>query len=29
MADKWNEWYKDVSIDDLGCFRYGNTITYD
>lgn len=29
MADKWNEWYKHLTPDDLGCFRYGNTITYD
>ena len=28
MADKWNNWYKDVTILDIGHFRYGNTITY-
>jgi len=29
MGDKWNIWYKDLTINDLGCFRYGNTITYE
>ena len=28
MADKWNEWYKNLTKDDIGCFRYSNTITY-
>ena len=29
MSDKWNEWYKDITSNDLGSFRYGNTITYE
>jgi hypothetical protein len=29
MADKWNEWYKDLSPNNLGSFRYGNTVTYE
>jgi hypothetical protein len=29
MADKWNEWYKDLDINDPGSFRYGDTITYE
>jgi len=29
MADKWNEWYKDLTLDDCGSFRYGNTLTYE
>jgi hypothetical protein len=29
MADKWNEWYKNLTSKDLGPFRYGNTVTYE
>ena len=29
MADKWNEWYKNLTLDDCGSFRYGNTLTYE
>lgn len=29
MADKWNDWYKNLSVDDCGSFRYGDTLTYD
>ena len=29
MADKWNDWYKDLTSNDLGEFRYGNTVTYE
>jgi len=29
MSDKWNEWYKDLTCNDLGSFRYGNTVTYE
>jgi hypothetical protein len=29
MADKWNEWYKHLTKDDMGHFRYGNTETYE
>jgi hypothetical protein len=28
MADKWNTWYKDLSLKDQGSFRYGDTETY-
>ena len=28
MANKWNEWYKDINKDDIGSFRYGDTLTY-
>ena len=28
MAEKWNKWYENITIDDV-CFRYGNTETYD
>ena len=28
MADKWNEWYKNLNPNDLGSFRYGETVTY-
>jgi|Laugresubdmm15sn_1035100.scaffolds.fasta_scaffold01333_8 hypothetical protein len=29
MSDKWNEWYKDLTLNDMGSFKYGNTITYE
>jgi len=29
MADKWNDWYKDLTLSDCGSFRYGDTITYE
>jgi len=29
MANKWNNWYKDLTMQDIGSFRYGNTITYE
>jgi len=29
MTDKLNEWYKDLHHNDLGSFRYGDTITYE
>jgi hypothetical protein len=29
MADKWNEWYKNLTLNDFGSFRYGNTLTYE
>jgi len=29
MTDKWNEWYKDLTINDCGSFRYGETVTYE
>jgi len=29
MADKWNSWYKNVSNNDIGSFRYGDTETYE
>jgi hypothetical protein len=29
MSDKWNTWYKDLTIDNIGSFRYGNTETYN
>jgi len=29
MSDKWNEWYKDLTINDCGSFKYGNTLTYE
>jgi len=29
MADKWNDWYKDLKIEDCGSFRYGETKTYN
>lgn len=25
---KWDGWYKDVTVDDLGAFRYADTVTY-
>jgi hypothetical protein len=25
---KWNEWYKDLTPQDMGSFRYGDTVTY-
>ncbi len=28
MSDKWNEWYKDLTKNDIGSFKYGDTITY-
>lgn len=28
MTDKWNEWYKDLTQDSIGSFRYGDTVTY-
>lgn len=27
--NKWNDWYKNLSINDIGSFRYGETITYE
>lgn len=27
--DKWNNWYKNIKIDDIGSFKYGDTITYE
>ncbi len=27
MSDKWNEWYKNLTINDCGSFRYGDTVT--
>jgi hypothetical protein len=27
--NKWNEWYKDLSMTDIGSFKYGETITYE
>jgi hypothetical protein len=29
MTDKWNNWYKDLTINDCGSFRYGETATYE
>ena len=29
MSDKWNEWYNNLTINDCGSFRYGQTITYE
>lgn len=29
MSNKWNVWYNDLTIKDMGCFIYGNTITYE
>jgi hypothetical protein len=29
MADKWNDWYENLTSNDLGSFRYGNTATYE
>jgi hypothetical protein len=26
--DKWNDWYKNVTTNDIGSFRYGDTETY-
>lgn len=26
--DKWNYWYKDITLKDIGSFRYGETHTY-
>jgi hypothetical protein len=28
MADKWNKWYENLTKDDIGSFKYGDTITY-
>jgi len=28
MADKWNEWYKGLTLNDCGSFCYGDTLTY-
>jgi hypothetical protein len=28
MCDKWNEWYKNLTKNDMGSFLYGDTITY-
>jgi hypothetical protein len=28
MSDKWNEWYKNLTVSDIGHFKYGNTETY-
>ena len=28
MAGKWNNWYKNLTNDDMGAFVYGDTITY-
>jgi len=28
MADKWNLWYKDLNINTMGSFMYGDTVTY-
>lgn len=25
---KWDGWYKDVSVEHIGAFRYGDTVTY-
>ena len=27
--DKWNHWYKDIKIENMGVFMYGNTVTYE
>ena len=27
--NKWNDWYKNVKISDIGSFRYGDTETYE
>ena len=27
--DKWNDWYKDITLQDIGSFRYGETHTYE
>jgi hypothetical protein len=29
MADKWNEWYTNLTFNDFGSFRYGETVTYE
>jgi len=26
--NKWNDWYKDIKLEDIGSFRYGETQTY-
>jgi hypothetical protein len=26
--DKWNSWYKDLKKEDIGSFRYSDTVTY-
>jgi hypothetical protein len=28
MSDKWNIWYEHLKINDIGSFKYGDTITY-
>jgi hypothetical protein len=28
MTDKWNKWYNGLTKEDIGAFRYGDTITY-
>lgn len=28
MSDKWNNWYSGLTKNDIGSFRYGDTITY-
>ena len=27
--DKWNNWYKNIKTEDIGSFRYGDTVTYE
>jgi hypothetical protein len=29
MTDKWNKWYENITLNDCGSFKYGNTITYE
>jgi hypothetical protein len=29
MADKWNEWYSKLTVNDCGSFKYGETVTYE
>ena len=29
MTDKWNDWYKDLTINDCGSFKYGDTASYE
>lgn len=28
MANKWNNWYKNLTKEDIGSFKYGDNITY-
>ena len=28
MSDKWNDWYKNLTLNDMGSFVYGDTETY-